>query len=340
VVVSADGTPFAAAPIQVGDSLFTSGDDGRFVAQVLPEQDASISSGLKAIKIEEINGEERETLPGSGAEIASIAVANGGVIQIAVSRRVKAEPLCLAYSADGSQEVLWFRYTNRFGETLEVADQQLNSLLSPSGLPYPVSKFESTNQDQPDGFFGFEWALDYFKDIEPVTNKEIIRAVWKLLGKEVSLEQPKEEVPLCSESGDLRGCLPLPAHSNGRIFEAASRTVNRLAKECEKAKIRGIWKPQGTFRIPYYKRAGTALRRIREILNQIDREGLLCRDLIPAGCSEQTYPKSRLLEQFDSILKVKLPKGLRHLVKRYPGERRYFIAELNKQPDRYIKCPR
>jgi hypothetical protein len=337
-MVSADGTPFAAAPIQVGDSLFTSGDDGRFIAQVPPEKDASISSGLKAMKIEEINGEQRENLQGSGAEIASIAVANGGVIQIAVSTRVKAEPLCLAYSADGGQEVIWFRYTNRFGETLEVADQRLNSLLSPSGLPYPVSKFDSTDPSKPDGYLGFEWALDYFKDIDPTTNREIIRAVWKLLGKEVTLEQPKEEVPLCSESGDLRDCILLPPESDGKIFEAAARTVNRLAKECERAKKRGIWKPQGTFRIPYYKRAGTALRAIRKILNRIDRERLLCQNSIPAGCSERTYPKSQLLEQFDSILKVKLPTGLTQLVKKYPAERRYFMLELNKQPDRYVTC--
>lgn len=338
--MSSEGTPFAAAPIRVGGSAFTSGDDGKFIAQVPPEEDASLSSGLKAIKIEEINGEQRETLPGTGSEIASIAAANGGIIQISVSSRIKAEPLCLAYSADGGQEVLWFRYTNRFGETLEVGDQRLNSILSPSGLPYPVSMFDSTDASKPDGFLGFEWALDYFKDIEPATNREIVRAVWKLLGKEVGLEQPKEEIPLCTESGGLRECIPVAPGSDSKIFEAAARTVNRLAKACEKAKKQGTWRPQGTFRIPYYKRAGTALRNIRKILNRIERERLLCQNVIPVGCLEKNYPKSQLLEQFDSILRVKLPKGLTHLVKKYPAERRYFILEMNKQPDRYVTCRR
>ncbi len=304
------------------------------------DNDASISSGLKAIKIEAINGEQREMLQGSGAQIASIAAANGGVIEIAVSRRIKNEPLCLAYSADGGREVLWFRYTNRYGETLEVTDQNLNSILSPSGLPYPISRFDSIDASKPDGFLGFEWALDFFRDIEPTTNREIIRAVWRLLGKEVSVEQPKEEIPLCAESGELDGCSLLPRETSARIFDAAAGTVNRLAKECDKAKRLGVWKPQGTFRTPYYKRAGRALKIIRRILANLEGERLSCPNFTPAGCTEQIFPKAQLLAQFDSILKVKLPKGLARLVKRYPSERRRFIAVLNTHPDRYITCRR
>jgi hypothetical protein len=295
---------------------------------------------LRALKVEEINGEVRETLAGSGAELAAVAAANGGSIHIEVSSRIKPEPLCLAVSADDGREVLWFRYTNRFGETLEVGEPALNSLYSPSGAPYPIASFDSTDPSKPDGYLGFEWALDYFKDVDPATNREIIRAVWKLLGKEVAVEQPKEEVPICSESGGVLACSLLPAVKEDEIFQAAVSTVSRLARECEKAKKRGLWKPTGTFRNPYFKRAAKGLRKIREILRQIPSRRLVCPAGVPQGCAEQTFPRAQILAQYENILKIKLPKGLKQLVKLYPAERRVFMSVLSQEPERYIVCGR
>jgi hypothetical protein len=338
-LVSIDTTPLAAAPVNIGQISVSTDAEGKFQAQVPLSQDASISSGLLAIKFDKIADEEREVLPGTGEQVAAVATAKGGLIVVEASRRINPEPICLAYNQTGA-EVLWFRYTNRYGETLEVPQMGLNSLSSPSGQPYPVSEFRSSDETQPDGFYGYEWAIEFFTWFNSGTNQEMVSASWTLLGKEVMVEQPKSEVPLCPSSGELAGCTEFSEAMSSRLFEQALSTVSRLSKECDKAKKRGLWAPKGTFRNPYLKQAAKSLRAIRAQLNALPANRYLCDGAAPAGCQQRTYPKANILAEFDKILRVKLPKGLQHIMKRYPAERRKFVAEINKQPTTFYSCNR
>jgi hypothetical protein len=339
-IVSIDLTPLPAAPVNIGEVLVSTDVEGRFQAQVPLTQDAQISSGLKAIKFERIADEEREVLEGTGEEIATIAASKGGLIVVEASRRVNPEPICLAVSAETGAEVLWFRYTNRFGETLEVPQIELNSLSSPSGQPYPVSQFKSIDESKPDGFYGFEWATDFFTWFNSATNQEMVSASWTLLGKEVAVEQPKSEVPICPMSGELAGCTEFTRTLSNRLFQQTLSTVSYLSRQCERAKKKGEWKPTGRFRNPYLEQAGRSLRAIRKELQALPANSYICDGATPAGCEARTYPKTELQQQFDRILQVKLPKGLKRLVKLYPTERRKFLAELGKQPTTYYYCGR
>jgi hypothetical protein len=325
--------------VNIGNQTVSTDSDGRFQLLVPAADDASISSGLRAIKFESIANEAREELVGTATDVAAVASANGGEIVIEASRRINPEPICLTYSNTGA-EVLWFRYTNRFGETLQVPQVGLNSLSSPSGQPYPISDFLSTEESQPDGFYGFEWGVDFFTWLNAGTNQEMVSASWQLLGKEVSIEQPKTEVPLCPSPGEIAGCAEFSERMLSRLFEQALSTVSRLSRECDRAKKRGIWAPSGTFRNPYLRQAASSLRAIREKLNALPANRYICDNVAPAGCQLRSYPRAQILADFDRILAVKLPKGLRHITKRYPTERRAFLAELNRQPATFYACSR
>jgi hypothetical protein len=314
--------------------------DGKISVHVPSTADASLSSGLSALKVERIGGDEKEMLSGTGAEIAQIAATNGGSITVAVSSRISIAPICLAYSQDSGKEVLWFRYTNRFGETLEVSDSGLNTLMSPSGLPYPISAFHSTDDTKPDWYLGYEWLLDYFKDVDPISNREIIRATWKLLGKEVSVAQPKEEIPLCSAGGGLSGCSRYSDTAISKIYQQALSTVVSLTKECEKAKRQGLWRPQGKFRAPFLGQSAKSLSAIKQVLTRLPTDRYLCDAYVPQGCTYVDYPYRELLGEYERIFTVKLPRGLKQIVRKYPAERRKFIAELNKQPKKLVACGR
>lgn len=326
--------------MQIGEIPLSTDAEGRFLAQVAPDQDAAISSGLKAIKFDKIAGEEREVLEGTGEQIAAIAAQQGGLIVVDASRRVNPEPICRAYSADTGAEMLWFRYTNRYGEVLSVPQAELNSLLSPSGQPYPVSEFKSTSEGEPDGLYGFEWSIEFFTWFKSGTNQEMVSAAWKLLGTEVAVEQPKEEIPFCASPAELLGCYQFSSQLSNRVFEQTLLTVSRLSSECDKAKKRGLWKPKGTFRNPFLGQSARSLRAIRELLRRLPRNRYICENVAPAGCSMYEYPKAELLGQFDKILRVKLPKGLERITRFYAPERRKFLAELRKQPDRFYSCDR
>jgi hypothetical protein len=339
-LVQIDLTPLHGAPVDLGETSVSTDSEGKFQVQVPLNQDASISSGLKAIKFEKIAGEEREVLEGTGEQIASIAAQQGGVIVIDASRRVNPEPICRAYSTDTGAEVLWFRYTNRYGETLSVPQIELNTLMSPSGQPYPVSEFRSIDSTQPDGLYGFEWPIEFFTWFKSDTNQEMVSAAWKLLGAEVAVEQPREEVPLCLESGELKDCSRISQGITNRIFEQALSTVTEIAKESEKAKKAGQWRPKGNFRLPHHKQAARSLANIRKILRSLPTNRYSCTGSTPANCSVVVFPKAQILAEYQKIFTVKLPPGLQRLVKKYPGERRKFLVELRKHPERYVTCSR
>ncbi len=339
-------TPIADAPVRIGSHALITDNQGAFSIEVLPEERADISSGLLAIGFGSIAGIAGETLSGTGAEIASIAAGVGGAIVIEADQRVKPEALCYIRDANTGVGSIRFPFTNRYGVTLSVESDKLNSLTSvadpskgPDREPYPLADFESIDTDRPDGYLGFEWPVNYFIWFDPARNSDIISAEWKLINRTVSLDQPLSEVPLCPSAARLDSCSAYTADLSNRIYAQMFSSVTRLSQIAEKAARKGIWKNRsGKFRNPYLDQAARSLRTTKFILNRLAKPAFICPAGLPNTCRMQEFPKTAILYQFDSILKVKLPKQLKFLIKSLGKERQKFLVELRKQPDSIVVC--
>jgi hypothetical protein len=332
-----EGTPFPNVPINFGSVVATSDENGLLQVNIPSQNAADVSSNILAIKIESIAGTPVEILSGSAAEIEEIANSQGGVLDIVTSRRVNPEPLCRVYDSVLGTEAIRFPFTNRYGETLAVTSQGLNSIASPTGFAYPIDKFGSTDITKPNGYLGFTWAMDHFRWVDPVSKQEVIRASWTLLGKQVSIEAPQSDIPICSLAGEVGGCVGFNDTLTNRIYEQALSSVTRLSNQALTLKAKGVWKPVGKVRTPYYNSAARSLRNIRALL-RLPNSRYVCSEVVPQGCRTIVFPKTELQFEFDKIFKVRLPSALRSLVRLVPSERKKFQAELKKLPNSYVTC--
>lgn len=338
--VSIDGgTPFPNVPINFGSVVATSDENGLLQVNMANDSVADVSSNLLAIKVESIAGTPAETLPGSASYISQVATSQGGILDIATSRRVKPEELCRLYDSELGVEVIRFPFTNRYGETLTVTSQGLNSIESFSGAPYPIASFGSIDSSRPDGYLGFTWPLEHFKWFDLARNQEVISATWTLLGKRVSIDAPQDQIPICSQAGEYGGCTAFNDTLTNRIYEQAVSSVTRMGNQALTLKARGIWRPVGKVRTPYYTTAARSLRSIRALL-RLPNNRYVCADIVPQSCRVVSFPKAQLQSEFDKIFKVKLPPALRSLIRLVPSERKKFQAELAKVPSRYVTCDR
>jgi hypothetical protein len=324
-------------PINFGSVVATSDENGLMQVSISSESIADLSSNISAIKIESIAGTPVESLTGSAAEIAQIANAQGGVLDIATSRRVKPEELCRVLDSELGVEALRFPFTNRYGEALVVISQGLNSIESTTGEPYPLASYGSTDSSRPDGYLGFTWPLSYFKWFDQTRNQEVISAKWTLLGKQVSIDAPQGDIPICSQAGQIGGCAAFNLKLTNRIYEQALSSVTKLSNQAIILKIKGVWRPTGRVRAPYYNSAARALRNIRSLL-RLPNSSYVCEQAIPQNCRSIIFPKSQLQSEFDRIFKVKLPTELRSLIRLLPAERKKFQSELKKLPASYVTC--
>jgi hypothetical protein len=331
------GTPFPNVPINFGSVVATSDANGLIQVNIPSDNVADVSSNILAIKVESMAGTPVESVSGSAAEIAQLANSQGGVLDIVTSRRVKPEPLCRLYDSELGVEAIRFPFTNRYGEALSVSSQGLNSIQSVSGVSYPIASFGSTDSTKPDGYLGFTWSMDYFKWFDPGRNQEIISATWTLLGKQVSIDMPQSDIPICSQAGEFGGCTAFKDTLTNRIYEQAVSSVTRLSNQAVKLKAKGVWKPRGKVRTPYYVTAARSLRNIRAFL-RLPNDRYVCSAIVPQGCRTIVFPKAELQSEFDKIFKVKLPSELRRLVRLVPSERKKFQAELKKLPNSYVTC--
>jgi hypothetical protein len=336
-IVSIEDTPLASAPIQFGAVVATSDENGLISVSVPRDSSADVASALKAIKIEKIADTPTEVLAGSGLELENIATQRGGFIDIVASRRVNPEPICRVFDSNLGVEALRFPFTNRYGESLSVDSAGLNSISSPSGVPYPSASFGSTDLTLPPGYLGFTWPVEYFTWFDSTQGREIVSATWKLIGKEVSVSQGAQDIPICQDSGGLGDCSPLSQSLTNRVYEQAFSSVTVLSNEAMKLKKKGVWRPTGKIRTPYYAVAADSLRSIRALL-RLPPGSLVCGGITPQSCRQVEIPKAQLQQQVDRIFKTKLPRALRSLVRFIPAERKKFRAELSKLPDRYVTC--
>lgn len=341
-------TPVANLPVKVGALEIITDENGEFSVSVPANDVADLSSGLLAVGYEKIAGIETEVLAGKGAEIAAIAQANGGSIIIDAVQRVKPEELCYISDAQTGAGFIRFPFTNRFGTTLTVESDKLNtitSLADPSRgsdqEPYPLADFESIDADKPDGYLGFEWPLGYFVWFDPARNQQVVSAQWKLINEVRSLDQPLPEVPLCASPASLNRCSQYTAELSNRLYSQMFTSVTRLIQLAEKAAKKGKWRNRdGNFRNPFLGRAAMSLRATRQLLNQLGSPAYICPSGVPQGCSTAKFPKEQLLNNFDQILRVKLPQELRFLNKAMVPERIKFRKALNDQPDEFVVCKR
>lgn len=332
----------------VGETAVNTDESGQFSLEVPAAAPADISSGLLAVRYDLIAGIERETLIGSGAEIAAIALANGGSIVIDATQRVKPGPLCYVADPETGSGSIRFPFTNRFGVTLKVESDKLNSLTSLSdpsrgadSEPYPLADFESIGDDKPDDYLGFEWPVNYFTWYDSVRDAEVVSAQWRLINETVSIDQPLSEVPICPSPGLLEGCTPYTTEIRNQLYSQMFSTVSNLSRLAEAAAKKGRWRRRdGRFRNPFYDQAAKSLRNTKKLLSRIGNPAFYCISAAPAGCSEIVYPKSEILEQFDRILRVKLPKELRFLNKAIGPERSKFVKLLRQQPKTVVNCQR
>ncbi len=342
-IVVSEQTPLPWAPLLVGQADVTANQDGRFEVSLPAEQDASVASGLEALKIIDFNGMQMAILPGTAAEIEQFSSTRGSELVINAISRVIPGPMCRTFSEENGEELLRFPYTNRYFKQLEVSSSLLNTIWSISGNAAPAALFEASPNTEPeplpDDYYGFELPISHFTWTDP-NAQERVSAIWRVLGKQAQTETLRSEIPFCSEPGNLVGCSRLPSSLRNQIFEQAVSTVTRLSKGAALAKKSGRWRPKGKFRNPYLiKRAAAGLSNIRAILRGLPANQYFCANGAQAPCANQQFPKAQLLKHFDEMLKVKLPKGLVHLQKSYPRERKAFIAELRKYPDIFTSCP-
>lgn len=341
-----EGTPIADLPVVVGAQTVTTNEQGEFAVAVPPASVADIASGLLAVRYDVIAGLETEVLQGTGAEIAAIAQANGGVIVIDASQRVNPEPLCYIQDPSSGAGFIRFPFTNRYGATLSVESDKLNSLTSladpsrgPDQEPYPLAHFDSIEADKPDGHLGFEWSVNYFLWFDSARNSEIVSAQWKLINETVSLDQPLSEVPLCPVPILLERCSTYSTQLANRLYSQMFSSVTRLSQLADKAAKRGKWRNRdGRFRNPYLGRAANSLRNTRALLNRIGNPAYICPAGLPPGCSSVRFPKAEVLQQFDLILRVRIPKELKFLNKALGPERLKFLRALREQPDSVVVC--
>jgi len=200
-------------------------------------------------------------------------------------------------------------------------------------MPYPISSFDSTTEDKPDGFLGFTWPASNFFD----ESTGLYAGSWSLLGKVVELPSSRLDIPVCSSSGEFEGCQEFDLQQVYSLYEQAKSTVMRISKEIVKAKRRG-WAPKGDLRKPYFRLMASLLKRIRDITD-VPAGSYTCASAAPSSCTTVYISKVSLLLEFDRIFKVKLPKRLRYIYKLAPRERRKYIDRLKGLPTEYVFCP-
>lgn len=326
----------------------TTDQEGEFTVSKLPSEVADVASGLPAVRFDTIAGVQTEVLSGTGAEIAAIAQANGGSIVIDATQRVKPEPVCYVQPSGSGTGLLRFPFTNRFGTTLTVQSDKLNSITSladPSRPadhePYPLADFESTDTDKENGHLGFEWSLAFFEWFDPARNSTVVSAQWKLINETVSVDQPLSEIPICTSPIQLDRCSSYTTRISNRLYAQMFSSVAELSRQADRAAKRGKWRNRrGQFRNPFFGRAALSLRTTRQLLNGLGSTAYICPSGTPQGCSVVRFPKAEVLEQFDSILRVALPKELRFLYRVLGAERVKFLSALREQPNSIVVCQR
>ena len=133
-------------------------------------------------------------------------------------------------------------------------------------------------------------------------------------------------------------CVSMSTAQTDEVFNQALATIQKLSTEAVKAQERGAWRPDGSFRTPFFTRASRSLRKIRSLLRTLPDNATQCFQAHANACATVAVPKSDLLQAFDDIFEVRFPSGLQSLRSLKRSERRKFVREIDKLADSYTAC--
>jgi hypothetical protein len=133
-------------------------------------------------------------------------------------------------------------------------------------------------------------------------------------------------------------CLSISQNQVDSIFNQAFSTVSTISEAAVHAKERGAWKPDGTFRKRFFSQAGRSLSVIKSLLTVSNGQAGACSASAQNVCITSQVPKQELLEAFEDIVSIPLPRGLRSLKRLQRLERENFKSKLDTLPASYITC--
>lgn len=146
-------------------------------------------------------------------------------------------------------------------------------------------------------------------------------------GRNIALAQIAEKV-----------CVSISTSQTDDVFNQALATIQKLTNEALKAQSRGQWRPNGSFRTPFFRRAGRSLRQIRLLLRTLPNNSSPCAQAYTDACTTVVVPKAELLQAFDGIFEVRFPNGLRQLRSLKRSERLKFTREIDRLAESYTTC--
>jgi hypothetical protein len=133
-------------------------------------------------------------------------------------------------------------------------------------------------------------------------------------------------------------CAAVSQDQADKVFNQAFTTVSNLSNAAVRAKDRGQWRPDGSFRRQFFGQAGRSLSTIRGLLDGQSASVTSCTTAASSACSTSEVPKAALLSAFEAIFSVPLPKGLRGLRRLQRVELEKFKSILHALPATYVTC--
>jgi hypothetical protein len=322
----------------VGATRLVTAANGEFSVSVPINDDASVSSGIPALRFESFNGDNREVLEGTGQEIADFIAMRGEKLEVSARALIRPEALCRAYSVDYGSEVLRFPYTNRQMSSLSVGVGELNDIASISGTPIPIEDFLASDETLADGHFSFEWPLQHFKWIQEDLQERVF-ASWHLLGREILLDQLSADVPLCASSGRYALCERITGDLDREISRSAEQSVARITKAMRAACLKRRWRMPNRLLQMWDRQSGRNLAAIKVLLSTIPKTRYLCPvDPAPIECRSFAYPKGALMNHFVLMAAGRVSKELPEVRSAHTKERYKLKAQLDRIATNYFTC--
>ncbi len=332
-------TPLSGAPVMVGASRLITDSDGEFSITIPIDNDASVSSDLKALRFESFNGDEREVLTGTAHEIAAFIDQRGGKLEISARALVRPEAICRSFSLVNGGTVLRFPYSNRQSSVLKVDAGEINLLGSISGVPEASGDFLPSDETIPDGHFAFEWPLSHFL-WNHSDSSEWVFASWRLLGQEVLVNQLTASVPFCSGEGRYTECYRVTSDIDLELIRQAEQSVKKITVLARKASLRRRWRVPNRLSLMWDRQSGRNLAYIKNLISSLPRIRYICAsDPAPDGCARFNYPKRVLDQYFGAMGAGRLSKDLPEVGRAHALERWKFRSIMSRAGDSYVACP-
>ena len=323
----------------VGAARLVTDAEGEFSITIPRDIEASVRSGLRALRFDGFSGEDREELSGLAHEIEEFAIRMGGKIEISARPLVRPEAVCRSYSVAYGEEVLRFPYSNRQGEVLYVDPGELNFLGSIAGPVAASDEFLSSDETLPDGHFAFERPLSQFIWNQDDRSQWVF-AIWRLLGQEVSVNKLNDEVPFCSSEGRPSECSRITSDIDSELIRQVTQSVARITGVMRTASTRRGWRSPNRLSFMWERQSSRNVGYMKNLILGLPRTRYLCASsLVPDGCTSFEYPKAALEKHFKDMAAGRLSRDLPEVRRAHSLERYKIRSVFSRIGDRYVACP-